>query len=263
MARACRPTTRTSCSSASGARRAAASRAAAAPGSAWRSSPGSSTPMTAGCRRATRPTAGRRSSCACRRRRPPGAAARGARRAVSFPSGLRALSGCSHGAPTARADAGRMSQTAPLETPVPRPAPGRLTAGRDVDIVVPVYNEEAALEPGIRRLHRFLSESFPFGWRIVIADNASTDATPEVARRLRGVEYMGLERKGRGRALRAAWSRSDARVVAYMDVDLSTDLRALLPLVAPLLSGHSDVAIGSRLAHGARVVRGPKREVIS
>jgi putative flippase GtrA len=72
-----------------------------------------------------------------------------------------------------------------------------------------------------------------------------------------------LERKGRGRALRTAWSASDARVVAYMDVDLSTDLRALLPLVAPLLSGHSDVAIGTRLAHGARVVRGPKRELIS
>jgi glycosyltransferase involved in cell wall biosynthesis len=160
-----------------------------------------------------------------------------------------------------------MSQTAPLETPAPRPAAGRASAGRDVDVVVPVYNEEAALAPSIRRLHRFLSESFPFGWRIVIADNASTDATPAVARRLgdelRGVEYMRLERKGRGRALRAAWSRSDARVVAYMDVDLSTDLRALLPLVAPLLSGHSDVAIGSRLAHGARVVRGPKREVIS
>src|SRR4051794_4751271 len=163
-----------------------------------------------------------------------------------------------------------MSQTAPLATPAPRPsvlAPTRSTAGRDVDIVVPVYNEEAALERSIRRLHRFLSESFPFGWRIVIADNASTDATPEVARRLarelRGVESLRLERKGRGRALRAAWSRSDARVVAYMDVDLSTDLRALLPLVAPLLSGHSDVAIGSRLAHGARVVRGPKREVIS
>src|SRR3954453_18729228 len=160
-----------------------------------------------------------------------------------------------------------MSQTAPLETPVPRPAAGRASAGRDVDVVVPVYNEEAALEPGIRRLHRFLSESFPFGWRIVIADNASTDATPEAARRLRGplrgVEDMGLERKGRGRALRSAWSRSDARVVAYMDVDLSTDLCALLPLVAPLLSGHSDIAIGTRLARGANVVRGPRREVIS
>ena len=140
-------------------------------------------------------------------------------------------------------------------------------ASRDVEIVVPVYNEEAALDGSIRRLHRFLTESFPFGWRIVIADNASTDRTPEVARalqaKLRGVSYMRLERKGRGRALREAWTRSDARVVAYMDVDLSTDLRALLPLVAPLLSGHSDVAIGSRLAHGARVVRGPKREMIS
>jgi glycosyltransferase involved in cell wall biosynthesis len=137
----------------------------------------------------------------------------------------------------------------------------------DVDIVVPVYNEEAALEQSIRRLHRFLTESFPFGWRIVIADNASTDATADVARtlrtKLRGVSYVRLERKGRGRALREAWSRSDARVVCYMDVDLSTDLRALLPLVAPLLSGHSDVAIGSRLARGARVVRGPKREIIS
>jgi glycosyltransferase involved in cell wall biosynthesis len=138
---------------------------------------------------------------------------------------------------------------------------------RDVDIVVPVYNEEAALEQSIRRLHRFLTESFPFGWRIVIADNASTDATAEIAgllrTKLRGVAYLRLERKGRGRALREAWSRSDARVVCYMDVDLSTDLRALLPLVAPLLSGHSDIAIGSRLARGARVVRGPKREMIS
>jgi putative flippase GtrA len=101
----------------------------------------------------------------------------------------------------------------------------------------------------------------------VIADNASTDATPSVARDLAaslpGVRVLRLDRKGRGRALRAAWAKSEARVVAYMDVDLSTDLRALLPLVAPLLSGHSDIAIGTRLARGARVVRGPKRELIS
>jgi putative flippase GtrA len=137
----------------------------------------------------------------------------------------------------------------------------------DVDVVVPVFNEQAALERSIRRLHAFLSDGFPFSWRIVVADNASTDATPRIARALAaelpGVAHLRLDRKGRGLALREAWSASPARVVSYMDVDLSTDLRALLPLVAPLLSGHSDVAIGSRLAHGAHVVRGTKREVIS
>ncbi|HWK29766.1 MAG TPA: glycosyltransferase, partial [Solirubrobacter sp.] len=120
----------------------------------------------------------------------------------------------------------------------------------DVEIVVPVYNEAAGLERSIRRLHRFLTDGFPFSWRIVIADNASVDATPEIARRLAlqlpAIEVLRLERKGRGRALRAAWQASEARVVCYMDVDLSTDLRALLPLVAPLLSGHSDLAIGTR-----------------
>jgi glycosyltransferase involved in cell wall biosynthesis len=137
----------------------------------------------------------------------------------------------------------------------------------DVDVVIPVHNEERALACSVRRLHRFLSLQLPFSWRIVVADNASTDATPQIARRLAaelpGVELLRLEAQGRGRALRAAWSASDARVVCYMDVDLSTDLRALLPLVAPLLSGHSDLAIGTRLAHGARVIRGPKRELIS
>ena len=72
-----------------------------------------------------------------------------------------------------------------------------------------------------------------------------------------------IDRPGRGGALRSVWSASEADVCAYMDVDLSTDLNALLPLVAPLLSGHSDVAIGTRLARGARVIRGPKREIIS
>ena len=136
-----------------------------------------------------------------------------------------------------------------------------------VEIVVPVHDEETALALSVRRLHRFLTAEFPFSWRIVIADNASTDATPAVARELAaalpGVSVLRLDRKGRGRALRTAWTGSEARVVCYMDVDLSTDLRALLPLVAPVLSGHSDVAIGTRLARSARVVRGPKRELIS
>src|ERR1700754_1549202 len=157
----------------------------------------------------------------------------------------------------------------PMLELVPNPAARHRTpvAAPDVEIVVPVYNEEAGLDRSIRRLHRFLTDGFPFSWRIVIADNASVDGTPEIARRLTlalpSVHHLRLEEKGRGRALRAAWSASPARVVAYMDVDLSTDLRGLLPLVAPLLSGHSDLAIGTRLAHGSRVVRGPKREFIS
>jgi putative flippase GtrA len=148
-----------------------------------------------------------------------------------------------------------------------RTAPAPALAPPQVEIVVPVHNEERALALSVRRLHRFLDAEFPLSWRIVIADNASTDITPDIAatlaRDLPHVSWLRLERKGRGRALRAAWSASEAQVVCYMDVDLSTDLRALLPLVAPLLSGHSDVAIGTRLAHGARVVRGPKRELIS
>jgi glycosyltransferase involved in cell wall biosynthesis len=140
-------------------------------------------------------------------------------------------------------------------------------AGPLIEIVVPVYNEQAALERSIRRLHAFLEASMPFAWRILIADNASTDATPAIARQLaaelHSTAVMILPAKGRGLALRAAWSASDAAVRCYMDVDLSTDLRALLPLVAGIVSGHSDVAIGTRLAAGARVVRGPKRELIS
>ncbi len=137
----------------------------------------------------------------------------------------------------------------------------------DVEIVVPVYNEAAQLVERITALRTFLDESFPLRAVVTIVDNASVDETAQVAAqlasRMPGVAAMHLPRKGRGYALREAWSTSDAPIVAYMDVDLSTSLTGLLPLVAPLLSGHCDVAIGSRLAQGALVVRGPKREIIS
>jgi putative flippase GtrA len=136
-----------------------------------------------------------------------------------------------------------------------------------VDIVVPVRNEEHDLAPSIRLLVGYLRSGFPFTARVTIADNGSTDGTWAIAdglaRDLPEVRAVRLEQPGRGRALRTIWSQSDAEVLAYMDVDLSTDLNALLPLVAPLLSGHSDLAIGTRLARGSRVIRGPKRELIS
>jgi glycosyltransferase involved in cell wall biosynthesis len=136
-----------------------------------------------------------------------------------------------------------------------------------VEIVVPVHNEEACLEANIGLLLAYLRNEFPFRFRIVVADNASTDRTPEIARRLAAahdeVDWLRLERKGRGLALGTAWLQSDADVVSYMDVDLSTNMTSFLPLVAPLLSGHSEIAIGTRLAHQAHVRRQIKREILS
>ena len=159
------------------------------------------------------------------------------------------------------------TQAADARSSPPASAPLADPTGHvDVEIVVPVFNEESALAPSIERLLARLQE-FPFSSRVVIADNASTDATLSIARELADrhdqVSVLHLDAKGRGRALRACWTAADADVVAYMDVDLSTDLDALLPLVAPLMSGHSDIAIGSRLAQGSRVIRGPRREFIS
>ncbi|MFJ6727486.1 glycosyltransferase [Streptomyces sp. NPDC091281] len=168
--------------------------------------------------------------------------------------------------------------TAPGHVPLAAPAPAVSAVAADpvapvaaeppvLDVVIPVYNEEKDLQPCVGRLHAHLVRTFPYPFRITIADNASTDSTPEAARllaaRVPQVRSVRLEEKGRGRALRTVWSASDAPVLAYMDVDLSTDLNALLPLVAPLISGHSDLAIGTRLVRGARVVRGPKREFVS
>jgi putative flippase GtrA len=151
--------------------------------------------------------------------------------------------------------------------PIPETSVDPRRAPLDVEIVVPVYNESPQLAARVTELRRFLDRSFPFRTLVTIVDNASTDETfavaTELAATIPGVAALHLARKGRGFALRTAWSTSGAPVVAYMDVDLSTSLAALLPLVAPLLSGQRDVAIGTRLARGAHVVRGPKRELIS
>ena len=140
---------------------------------------------------------------------------------------------------------------------------------KSLDIIIPVLNEERALPQSIPVLHAHLSAHFgDYDWRIVIADNGSEDATPEVSQRLSrefpGVSPFRLEQRGRGLALRTAWLASEADIVAYMDVDLSTDLAALRPLVDAVGEGGCDIAIGSRLIKGARVERRPlKREITS
>ena len=135
-----------------------------------------------------------------------------------------------------------------------------------VDVVVPVYNEEAALPGSIERLTEYLAGHLSNSWRVTIADNASTDGTGAVSRELSSaypnVHYYYLPQKGRGRALRAAWLESDADIVSYMDVDLSTDLSHFPQLVESLESGY-DVAVGSRLSRDSQVTRAFKREFIS
>ena len=136
-----------------------------------------------------------------------------------------------------------------------------------VDVIIPVYNEAAALEKSIATLYAFLTEHCLYDWRVVVADNASTDRTLAIAQELAGrmprVVPFHLDQKGRGRALRHAWTASDADVVSYMDVDLSTGLDAFMPMVDAILKGGYEVAIGSRLMKESQVTRGPKREFIS
>lgn len=134
-----------------------------------------------------------------------------------------------------------------------------------LDIVIPVYNEERALPIAVERLRAHL-EGWPEDWRIVIADNASTDSTEAVGRRLDAegqVAYVRIPTKGRGYALRHAWGKSDADVLAYMDVDLSTGLEALRQLVDAVVSGGYDLATGSRNMKESQVVRSAKRRVLT
>jgi len=128
-----------------------------------------------------------------------------------------------------------------------------MNAGRQtVDVVIPVHDEERALAPSVELLLDYLRREFPFRFRVVIADAASSDGTPLVAERLAAghseVSLLRLDEAGRGRALKAVWLASSADVVAYMGVDVSTSLESFLPLVAPILSGHSELAIGTRAA---------------
>jgi len=136
-----------------------------------------------------------------------------------------------------------------------------------VDVLLPVYNEEHVLEKSVMTLRDFLQKNLTqFQWVISIGDNASTDRTLAVAQRLAAaypeVRAIHLERKGRGRMVKHAWTRSEAQILCYMDVDLSTDLAALPPLVQAIADGCA-VAIGSRQYKGADVERSLKREVIS
>ncbi len=135
-----------------------------------------------------------------------------------------------------------------------------------VQITIPVLNEEKELEGSIKTLKNFLIANFKYDWEILIADNGSTDKTPEIGKNLNQsdnrIKYLRLEIKGRGRALKKSWSGSDADILSYMDVDLSTNLKAYPSLIDKIING-ADIAIGSRLLKDSHTKRQIKREIIS
>jgi len=136
-----------------------------------------------------------------------------------------------------------------------------------VDITIPVLNEQEAIIPSLNVLCEYLSEGLSYDWSITVADNGSTDGTSDLASSFAmmnpRISVLRLEEPGKGRALKHAWSASRADVVAFMDVDLSTGLDSLRPLIDPILEGRCDLSIGSRVLPGAQVARSMKREVIS
>lgn len=150
------------------------------------------------------------------------------------------------------------------ELPILRPLDGRTLT---VDIVMPVLNEAHVLENSITKLHDYMQANLPYNFRVIIADNGSTDGTSEVAKTLANkfarVSLYQLDERGRGRALKQVWMKSRADIVSYMDVDLSTNLDSFLPMITPLVLGEAGVATGSRLMKQSHTTRGFKRDFIS
>jgi len=137
-----------------------------------------------------------------------------------------------------------------------------------VDLVIPCYNEEHVLAGSVERVLAWCDQHPEHQWRVVVANNASTDGTLDVARALEakhpgrvGVQHVPV--KGRGIALRITWLTSEADVMAYMDVDLSTDLDHIPELVDPIARGDVDLAYGTRLHPLSQTERSLKREITS
>lgn len=139
-----------------------------------------------------------------------------------------------------------------------------------IEITIPILNEEATLSAQVRKVHAYLQDTLTDIGKItiILADNGSTDSTPEIARKLStelsSVKYLRLEKRGVGLALKSAWGGSTADIVGYMDLDLATDLSHLRPALKCLISKEAHIVTGSRLAKGAKVIgRTPLRNLTS
>ncbi len=136
----------------------------------------------------------------------------------------------------------------------------------NVTIVLPVYNEEDKLERNTLKLLEFCKKNIRHPFEIVIADNNSKDKTREIAEKLskkhKQINYLYINRKGRGIALKTAWKEYKADVNIYMDIDLATDLSALPRLIDEVVKGNN-VVVGSRYLRNSKIKRTPFRMLIS
>src|ERR1051326_924796 len=136
---------------------------------------------------------------------------------------------------------------------------------KTVNVTIPVFNEEVLLAPSIDRLSSFLENHFAGRYELVIADNGSDDCTLEIARQLerrhKSLRVLHLDQKGRGRALKKSWTESNADILSYMAVDLSTEPDCLPSLIDPIARDAADICVGSRLLNSFATVRSLRREV--
>lgn len=138
-----------------------------------------------------------------------------------------------------------------------------------LSLVLPAYNEEANLDKcttlTLEALNRFLNKK---DYEIIIVEDGSTDKTPEVAKKLAGkfdrVRYLHSdERLGKGRSLTMAFREGKGRILAFVDVDLATDLGHLPELIKAVDEEGYDISIGSRLLPNSKVNRGIRRTITS
>ncbi len=133
-------------------------------------------------------------------------------------------------------------------------------------IVIPAYNEEKILADTTSKLYNFCGNNLKDDWQLVIVNNKSTDKTTTIAKSLAGkynqISYLYLDKKGKGRAIRAGWLKDLADIYCFMDADLATDLSALPSLIQEIKNGY-DLVIGSRFCPQSKVKRSLSRRLIS
>ena len=138
----------------------------------------------------------------------------------------------------------------------------------NVELIFPVLNEANSLRAQLEKVRGFVSKNLQYSFNITVVDNGSTDETKLVIKKMIKEKivdkYIHLSERGRGRAIKTAVDKSKSEIVAYMDIDLSTDLKFLIPLIDSIYKYGYDISIGSRLSKGSKVIgRKMIREITS